>query len=63
MTSRTTHEAEMGDILCVLELLDNANVLNPIQFVAVSIDRIPKYGRMKSMSGQLYIGQYVSTPN
>lgn len=42
--TRTAHEAEIEDILCMLDLLDNSNVLNAIQFVAVAIDRLPKYG-------------------
>jgi hypothetical protein len=43
-TSRTASEAEIDDILCMLYLLDNANVPNIIQFIAISIGRILKYG-------------------
>ena len=43
-TTRTAHEAEIEDILCMLNLLDNSNVLSAFQLVAVSIDRLPKYG-------------------
>jgi hypothetical protein len=43
-STRSAHEAEIDDILGVLELLDNLNVLCLVQFAAVSIDRLPKYG-------------------
>ena len=43
-SARPAHEAEIDDILGMLDLLDNLNVLSQIQFVAVSIDRIPRYG-------------------
>lgn len=41
---RTAHDAEIDDIMGMLDLLDNSNVLSAIQFVAVSLDRLPKYG-------------------
>lgn len=43
-SSRPAHDAEAEDILGILELLDNRHVLGSIQFAAVSIDRLPKYG-------------------
>lgn len=43
-TSRPAHDAEIEDILGILEFLDNANVLCTVQFAAVAIDRLPKYG-------------------
>jgi hypothetical protein len=43
-STRSAHEAEIEDILGVLDLLDNLNVLCLIRFAAVSIDRLPKYG-------------------
>jgi hypothetical protein len=42
--TRTAHDAEIDDIMGMLELLDNLNVLNAVHFVALSIDRLPKYG-------------------
>ena len=41
---RARRQQEIEDILWMLHLLDNSNVLSAIQFVAVSIDRLPKYG-------------------
>jgi hypothetical protein len=35
-SARSAHEAEIDDILGMLELLDNLNVLSPIQFAADS---------------------------
>lgn len=43
-SSRPAHDAEAEDILGILELLDNLHALGSVQFAAVSIDRIPKYG-------------------
>jgi hypothetical protein len=43
-TTRPAHEAEAKDILGIFELLDNLQVLRLIQFAAVSMDRLPKYG-------------------
>ena len=42
-STRSAHDAEIDDIR-LLELLDNLNVLCSVQFAAVSIDRLPKYG-------------------
>jgi hypothetical protein len=41
---RPAHDAEIADIIGMLELLDNLNVLGSVQFAAVSINRLPKYG-------------------
>jgi hypothetical protein len=43
-TTRSAHDAEVEDILCMLELLDNGNVLHRNQFTAMSLDRLPRYG-------------------
>ena len=43
-TTRPAHDAEIEDVLGMLELLDNLKVLESIQFAAVSMDRLPKYG-------------------
>jgi ribosome-associated translation inhibitor RaiA len=43
-TTRPAHAAEIDDILGMLESLDNLNVLSSIQFVAASLDRLPRYG-------------------
>jgi hypothetical protein len=43
-TTRPAHDAEITDILGMLEILDNLNVLRSVQFAAVSIERLPKYG-------------------
>lgn len=43
-TTRPAHEAEVEDILGLLELLDNKQVIGSIQFAAVSMERLPKYG-------------------
>jgi hypothetical protein len=43
-TARSAHDAEVEDILNILELLDNGNVLDRYQFAAMSLDRLPKYG-------------------
>lgn len=43
--ARSAHDAEAEDILCMLDLLDNGDVLNnKIRFAAVSLDRVPMYG-------------------
>ena len=42
--TRPAHEAEAEDILGIIELLDNQQVLDTIQFAAVSMERLPKYG-------------------
>jgi hypothetical protein len=43
-TTRPAHDAEIEDVLGMLELLDNLNVLGSIKFAAVSMDRLPKDG-------------------
>ena len=43
-TARSAHDAEVEDILCKLELLDNGIVLNRNRFTALSLDRLPRYG-------------------
>jgi hypothetical protein len=43
-TTRPAHEAEAEDILGMIELLDNQQILGTIQFAAVSMERLPKYG-------------------
>jgi hypothetical protein len=43
-TARPAFEAEIDDILGMLELLDNLDVLTLVQFAAASIDRLPRYG-------------------
>lgn len=43
-TASLAFEAEIDDILGMLELLDNLDVLTLVQFAAVSIDRLPRYG-------------------
>jgi hypothetical protein len=43
-TTRPAHEAEAEDILGMIELLDNLHVLDTIQFAAVSMERLHKYG-------------------
>jgi hypothetical protein len=43
-TTRPAHEAEIEDVLGMLDLLDNLKVLESIQFAAVAMDRLPKYG-------------------
>jgi hypothetical protein len=40
----SAHDAEVEDVLNILELLDNGNVLDIYQFTAMSLDRLPKYG-------------------
>jgi len=42
--TRSAHDAEIEDIIRMLELLDNMNVLNKVSFVACNLDRLPKYG-------------------
>jgi hypothetical protein len=43
-TTRSAHDAEAEDILCLLELLDNDNILYRNRFAAMSLDRLPRYG-------------------
>jgi len=43
-SARSAHDAEVEDILGMLELLDNYNVLVSVQFAAVALDRMPHYG-------------------
>jgi hypothetical protein len=43
-STRSAHEAEVDDILGILESLDNLDVLKLVQFAAISMDRLPKYG-------------------
>ena len=43
-TTRSAHDAEVEDILCMLELIDNGNGLHRNRFTAVSLDRLPRYG-------------------
>ena len=43
-TIRSAHDAEVEDILCMLELLDDGNLLCRNQFTAMSLDRLPRYG-------------------
>jgi hypothetical protein len=43
-TTKPAHNAEIEDVLGMLELLDNLKVLKSLQFAAVSMDRLPKYG-------------------
>lgn len=43
-STRPAHEAEAEDILGMIELLDNLQVLGSVQFAAVSMERLPKYG-------------------
>lgn len=41
---RQASDAEIEDILSILETLDDANVLKSVVFVAANHDRIPRYG-------------------
>ena len=43
-STRSAHDAEVEDILGMLELLDNSNVLGSVRFVAVALNRMPQYG-------------------
>ena len=43
-TQRSASEAEIDDILELLEIVDNLNVLASVQFVAAKYDRLPGYG-------------------
>lgn len=43
-TVRPAHEAELDDVLCLLDLLDDKNCLSSRVFVAANLDNIPKYG-------------------
>ena len=43
--TRSAHDAEVEDILCMVEILDNGDVLDKsVRFAAVSFDRVPSYG-------------------
>jgi hypothetical protein len=41
-TTRSAHDAEVEDILCMLELLDNCSVLYRSWFATISLDRLLK---------------------
>lgn len=43
-STRPACDAEIDDILGMLETLDALNVLKSVQFVAAQLDRLPKYG-------------------
>lgn len=43
-TARSAHDAEVEDIIRMLQLLDNQHNLDKVCFVAVNFDRVPKYG-------------------
>lgn len=42
--TRSAHDAEVEDILGVLEFLDNLNSLDSVNFAAATLDRLPRYG-------------------
>lgn len=42
--TRSAHDAEVEDILGMLELLDNSNSLSNVSFTAATLDRLPHYG-------------------
>lgn len=43
-TTRPAQEAELDDILGLLDLLDEQRLLHDVQFVAAELDRLPKFG-------------------
>jgi len=43
-STRAVHEAELDDIIGILNFLDQRRVLGSIAFVAMNFDRTPKYG-------------------
>ena len=42
-TSRPAHEAELEDVLGILDFLDTNDLLNTITFAAVNLSRVPGY--------------------
>ena len=42
--TRSAHDAEVENILGVLEFLDNLNSLDSVNFAAATLDRLPRYG-------------------
>ena len=43
-SSRAAHEAEIDDILGLLDLLDNQKAVGNVKFVAANLDLLPKFG-------------------
>ena len=43
-STRSAHDAEVEDILGMIEILDDLNVLDNIKFTAAALDRLPQYG-------------------
>jgi hypothetical protein len=43
-SARSAHEAELDDILTLLDHIDRDDSLHAVQFVAADFDRLPKYG-------------------
>ena len=44
-TTRSASDAEVEDIIRIFDVLDNQNDLHKVQFGAINMDRMPKYGR------------------
>lgn len=42
--ARPAHEAEIDDIIGIMELLDASNAISQVSFVAANLDILPKYG-------------------
>jgi len=57
-TSREVHEAEVDDILGLLDYLYNDSKLDSVTFAAVNHDRVPKYGPEELNVYKLANGQY-----
>ena len=43
-TSRPAHEAELDDVLGIIDYLDSKDMLKTVSFAAVDLSRLPGYG-------------------